>query len=261
MSSSDRTYHYRGDLAATTLPEMLVTIHRHRVAGVIRAARQGVIKQVYLDDGNVVFAESSDREDSLGHYLLRTGRIAAATFEAAVRQRAGGKNRFGEILIEAGALTPGEIYQAIGEQVQAIVWSLFDWDDGEVTFRIGAFQDPEAVRIHLPVRQVILRGIERAADAKRLVARLGRKETLFEPTYAIADLVELALDRPQLQLLQMVNGKRSLYEICTRGPRTPAENGKLLYGYQVLQLVRRAPESQPAGIKIRFRTDHDDFSS
>lgn len=260
MSTGEKTYHYRGDLGTTALPEMLFTIHRHRVPGIVQATREGVTKRVYLKDGNVIFAESSDREDSLGNYLLRTTRLTRAQFDQTMRQRAAANQRYGEILIESTLLTPAEIYQAIRSQVQEIVWSLFEWDRGEVTFRIGEFEDPDAVRIEMPLRQVILRGIERASDAKRLVGRLGRKETVFDPSYRTGDLVELALDAAEYQLLQMVNGKRTLYEICTRGPRTPAENGKLLYAFQVLALVRRQAETPPAGIKIRFRTEGDDFS-
>jgi hypothetical protein len=260
VSTGEKAYHYRGDLGTTALPEMLFTIHRHRVPGIVQATRDGVSKRVYLKDGNVIFAESGDREDSLGKYLLRNTRLTPAQFDETMRQRAGAHQRYGEILIESKLLTPAEIYQAIRSQVQEIVWSLFEWEHGEVTFRIGEFQDPDAVRIDVPLRQVILRGIERAADAKRLVSRLGRKETVFDPTYRTSDLVELALDAAEYKLLQMVNGKRSLYEICTRGPRTPAENGKLLYAFQVLSLVRRQAEPHPAGIKIRFRTEGDEFS-
>jgi hypothetical protein len=252
VSTADKTYHYRGDLANTSLPEMLCTVHRHRVPGIVQAARGEVVKRVYLKDGNVVFAESSDRDDSLGHHLLRGTSLTPQQFEETMRQRAGASQRYGEILIESRLLTPAQIYQAIREQVQAIVWSLFDWSQGEVTFRIGEFEDPDAVRIDMPLRQVVLRGIERAADARRLITRLGRRDTVFEPTFRTADLVELALGNAEYDLLLMANGRRTLLEICSRGPLTPVLNGKLFYAYQVLGLVRPFAERSGA-IKIRFR--------
>ena len=36
------------------------------------------------------------------------------------------------------------------------------------------------------------------------------------------DLIEVAMDEPELQLLRLLDGKRSLYEVCTSGPFSPA---------------------------------------
>jgi hypothetical protein len=86
-----------------------------------------------------------------------------------------------------------------------------------------------------------------------------------------------------MKLLGLVNGRRTLYDICSEGPHAAAENGKLLYAFQVLRIVRgievaheahepqRASGPQPAAvepapaastgaIKIRFKTEGDKFS-
>ena len=67
----------------------------------------------------------------------------------------------------------GAIQAFQGQQMAAIVWSLFSWEDGEVTFSIGEFEEKGMIRIHLPMQQVILQGVKRVPDAKALVARLG----------------------------------------------------------------------------------------
>lgn len=266
-----KNFEYRGDLTQTTLPEMLFSIHRFQVPGIIEARRDSVIKRVFVKDGTVIHASSSDIQDSLGGYLRRAGRLSAEQFEATMRARESSEQRFGALLVEEGLLGPGEVYQAIREQVEAIVWSLFYWQEGEVSFQIGSFEEEGMVRILVPMRQVILAGIKRAPNAKALVGRLGRKETVFEPSYHIEDLIETALGQDEHSLLQLVDGKRSLYDVCTRGPLAPAENGKLMYAFTVLQLVRRAAEQPPPGsrdtdsgqIKIRLKTewDRDDSAS
>ena len=62
----ERTSQYRGDLRQTALPEMLAIIHQARVAGVIEAVLGEVTKRVFLENGYVVHASSSDLADSLG---------------------------------------------------------------------------------------------------------------------------------------------------------------------------------------------------
>lgn len=255
----ERTSQYRGDLRQTALPEMLAIIHQARVAGVIEAVLGDVTKRIFLENGYVVHASSSDLADSLGGYLRRVGRLSEGDFRAAMAKRASGGRRLGELLIEQGTLSPAQVFQAIREHVEAIVWSLFAWEEGDVTFKIGAIDARELVRIQIPLRQVIVQGVKRAANAKSLVTRMGGKETLFGPSYKLEDLIDIALDAEEYRLLAMVDGKRSLYELATKGPLAPPENARLLYAYSVLQLIRKVgvadPAAAPGVIKIKLRSD------
>lgn len=261
---TDKSFVYRGDLTHTTLPEMLFSIHRFQVPGVVEARRQGVVKRIYLKNGYVLHATSSDIQDSLGAFLRRSGRLTSAQFEETMRARKQSEQRYGALLVELGLLHPAEVYQAIREQLEAVVWSLFYWEDGEVTFQIGDFPDSGGIRILVPMRQVILAGIKRAPNAKALVSRLGRKETIFIPCFQAEDLIETSLDADEHALLRRVDGRRTLYEVCTQGPFTPPEAAKLMYAFHVLQLIQRqtAPsetsprrEEDSGQVKIRLKTE------
>jgi hypothetical protein len=250
-----KRYQYRGDLRETALPEMLFTIYLHRVPGLIECRAGGVLRKVHLRDGAVIHASSTDRRDSLGNFLLHSGKITRDQHLLTDSIRgASPEKRLGELLIEHGVLSPAQLYEAIQEQIRSIVWSLFTWEEGEVSFSIGEFEDDGMIRIHLPMRQVILQGVKRVPDAKALVARLGRKDTVFEPTWTTEDLVAVALDEVELELLRLVDGKRSLYEVCTQGPYSPAENARLVYALHVLRLIRRRPAGSGV-VKIRFRSE------
>jgi hypothetical protein len=248
-------YQYRGDLRETALPEMLFTIYLHRVPGLIECRTGGVLRKVHLRDGAVVHASSTDRRDSLGAYLLERGKITREqhTLTDSIRQASPDK-RLGGLLIENGILSPAQLYDAIQDQIRAIVWNLFSWEEGEVAFSIGEFEEEGMIRIHLPMQQVILQGVKRVPDAKALVARLGRKDTVFEPTWTTEDLVAAALDEVELKLLRLVDGRRSLYEVCTQGPYSPAENARLVYALHVLRLIRRQRPGSGV-VKIRFRSE------
>ncbi|MBV8202643.1 MAG: DUF4388 domain-containing protein [Acidobacteria bacterium] len=270
MTTAENSFQYRGDLSQTALPEILYTVDRFQVPGVIEAQRGPLIKRVFIKEGNVVHASSNDREDSLGRYLELAGLLSREQFDDTMRERERTNKRYGVLLMERRLLSPGEIYRAIRKQIEAIVWSLFAWQEGSVSFSIGEYREPESVRIQLPMRQVILHGIKRAPNAKVMVARMGRKETVFEPCYQVEELIELAMDSDEYRLLQLVDGRRTLFEICTQGPHSAADNGKLLYAFQVLQLIRRVSQDQPEGrlagretsaIKIRFKTHGDKYRS
>lgn len=248
---------YRGTLEETSLAEMFYTIFRHRVPGLIEITNEGIVKQITINDGIVLHASSTDRADRLGAHLYRSGRLSRETLEETMRKRRASNVRHGEIMIEDGLLSPGELYEAIRSQMEAIVWSVFAWRQGEVSFRIGELAAP-AVRIHLPMRRVVLRGVKHVPDVKGLVGRLGRRDTVFRATYSIEDLLEIALDADEYKLLRLVDGKRTVYDICSQGPFAVAENARLLYAFHVLRLIERSDDRKDkgsAGVKIRLDAD------
>lgn len=246
---------YRGNLSETTLPEMLYSIGRFRVPGVIEAQSGDVVKKVYIRQGYIVHASSTDRRDSLGSYLAKTDTIPADLLHGLSMKRQNSSKRYGVLVLEKGLLDPSRVLQAIREQIESIIWSLFYWDEGEVTFGIGELEETDMIQIRLPIPQVIVQGIKQAPDAKPLLARLGDRDTIMEPSFDYEDLIETDLDEQDFQLLRSVDGKKTLYELCSEGPEAPARVARMLYAFQVLHLVRvrdqkTASKNGPLKIKL-----------
>ncbi|MEE8524651.1 MAG: DUF4388 domain-containing protein, partial [Thermoanaerobaculia bacterium] len=175
-------FQYEESLEETALTEMFANIYRHKVPGLFEITHDDNVKRIFIADGNVVHATSTDRADRLGARLYRAGALTREQLNETIELLEQSGKRHGQILLERGLLSPGELYEAIKRQVEAIVWSVFSWQTGNVRFKIGEFNESFMIKIHLPVRQVIVRGVKKLADAKALVAKLGKKSTIFRPT-------------------------------------------------------------------------------
>ncbi|MEM9554530.1 MAG: DUF4388 domain-containing protein [Acidobacteriota bacterium] len=248
------TFEYQGTLEETSIPEMFWTIYRHKVPGRIEIARDGATKRIYINEGSVIHASSTDRTDRLGAHLYRLGRLSRDELADTMREREATGKRHGQVLIEKGFLSPGQLYEAIRSQMESIVWSVFAWQSGDLNFKIGHQVDPMMIKIHLPMRQVIVRGIKQVQDTKSLVSRLGKKTTVFKPVYTTEELIEIALEKEEFELLRLVDGRRSLYEVCTAGPFGVSENARLLYAFHVLHLIERA-SLEDTGVRIRLAAE------
>ncbi len=251
---ADGEFIYRGNLSQTPLPEMLATIHRHRVPGVMELRRHDVSKNIYIVDGDVIFATSTDRRESLGDHLLAKGKISKAQLRVSAGEmaRSLGK-RHGTILVELGFLAPEDLGPAVREQVQVMLWSMFDWDDGEVAFRVGRFRDDEVYKIKIPTPAAIVAGCRRITDGRSVTARLGGRSTLYLPVARADHLSGLRLQPEEQRLLEMVDGKATLLQLCEDGPLSPGVNARLLYAFSVLGMVEKDSLSHSSGIRIQVR--------
>jgi hypothetical protein len=237
---------YQTDLAQTPLPELLVKIYRYRAPGVIECRRGDGIKRIYLDRGEIIFATTNQLTESLGDKLMREGRITRQQYDESVqRLRVTGK-RHGVTLMEMKILDADQLAVAVREQIQEIVWSVFEWPDGTVSFTPGREKHLEYVKIELAVPTAIMQGVRRMSDAKGLVARLGSRTTVLTKT--AEPLAGVSLEPDEQRLFDQVDGKRSLYELVLMSPLSASDNARILYGLYALQMIAI---KQPVKVQIK----------
>jgi hypothetical protein len=244
-------FEYHGDLAVTPLAEILATIHRYRVPGIVTVSAEGRARRIVVDEGSVVFAASNEKELGLASYLFHQGALDAETArEAEARQSREGL-RIGQVLLQMGVVTPERLNAAIAGQIREIVLGALEWEAGEVAFEIGARRAADFARMDLPVPDLLLEGIRRAVNVKRLIQRLGSAQAVLERTPdAGLDL----FSAPEREFFDAVDGKTPLQQLCSRGPGSLAENARLLYAFFCLGLLRRPRVASPVGKKIQYKT-------
>ncbi|MEP6768555.1 MAG: DUF4388 domain-containing protein [Acidobacteriota bacterium] len=254
----EKKFEYRGDLAVTPLAEILATIHRYRVPGVVTVSREGRVRRIYLDDGLVVFATSNEREVSLGMYLLKRGLLKPESAKEAEERRTRDGLRLGQVLLQMGFLTPEKLNEAVEGQIREILWSAFEWDAGDVLFEIGGKRTGELVRIDAPIPQVILEGVRRSADVRRLILRLGSSSTVLERTRnALLDL----FSGPERRYYEGIDGRTPLQHLAGQGPGSVSENARILYAFFCLGLVRKVRGSGAGARRIQYKTEGGSLGS
>lgn len=241
---SDREFVYRGDLQSTPLPAILATINRYSVPGVLEVSHEDTTKRVYLVDGEIIFATSTDRSESLGAFLVETGVITSEQLAAssAELEKSDG-TRHGEILVSMGIIERDQLGLQVRKQVQAIVWSLFNWAEGEVTFEVGPSKADEVFTIKIPTARAILAGCRTIEDPKTITARMGGRGAILKRLPPPPHLEHFTFQADELKLLELVNGKRTLFELCEEGPLNPGANARVLYALAELGLITVDPSS------------------
>jgi hypothetical protein len=243
-------FSYKGALTENPLPELLFKIGQYRVPGVLTVTHKHACKRLFLRDGSVIFAASNLKEDELGDFLFRCGKITRVQLAAAtgILTKSKGK-RLGKILIEMGAIEEDDLAWAVRSHQQTILWSLFNWFEGTTIFNVGTFKQNESILLDLTIPRAILDGIRNIAQAKRVIGFVGNRNTILEQEEDAPLTLEMhGPDETEREILRKVDGKTSLYEICSASPFGPHETAKILYALWVLKLIRRKEEA--AGIRI-----------
>jgi hypothetical protein len=243
-----REFSYSGNLQQNPLPELLCKIGQYKVPGVITVTHRQLSRQIFIHDGVIIFATSNSQEDHLGEFLFRFGKISRRDLDHSIEQLQKRKGRRqGEILVGMKALPGQELAWAIRAHQQAIVWSLFNWFEGDLTFNIGTYKEQEAIKLDLTIPRAILDGVRNIHQAKRIVAYMGSRNTVFEAQEdSLLSIEAIGADEKEREILKSVDGKTILYDLCDHSPYGAHETARILYGLYILKLIRKKTE----GIRI-----------
>jgi hypothetical protein len=246
-----KKFEYRGNLGTTPLPEILATIHRYRVPGIVTLSRGERRRRIHLDGGLVIFATSSEPEMGLGAHLMRLGVLSLELAREAEERRVRQDLRLGQILLQMGIVNAEGLNRAVHDQIRHILWTAFDWDAGDVVFEIGRRRAGEVVRIDLSIPEVILEGVRKAADVRRLIQRLGTAQTVLERT----ENSLLEMFRPEEKVYyRKIDGRTGLQALCAAGPGSISDNARTLYAMSCLGLLR-SRQGTAGARKIQYRTE------
>jgi serine/threonine-protein kinase len=104
-----------------------------RTLGAGRSSR----KEIYLESGRLHHVASSEREELLGEYLVRRGKLTRDDLEAALGALARFGGRLGDTLIGLELVDAVDVFRAIRDQGRDRVAALCTWEEGLVSFYRG----------------------------------------------------------------------------------------------------------------------------
>lgn len=180
--------YFAGSLSSLTVPEVVQFVFSSLKTGVLLLSfgqadggwrgdgpEKLRRKSIYFKDGQVVFASSSDPEDRLGPVLVKGGYVSPEELERSSRLVRSGRP-LGQVLVDEGVLTPGQLYEAITLQVKEIFLGTFSETAGEFAFLEGPQDEQNQVKLPERTRDLVLQGMKRAeaAELARAEAELAR---------------------------------------------------------------------------------------
>lgn len=215
----------KGNLSALPLPELLIQLRRSASTGILSVESEGTRKAIYFHSGRVVFATSNSPSDRLGETLLRLGKISVEEYEMSLQQMSHGR-RQGKVLIEMGAMAPRDLWEGVETQVREIIFSLFEWSSGDFVFESTGLPQKEKVTVSFDALTLVLEGLRRIDSDGALKGRYPDPGLILE---CVKDADQGSLEPFERHILSVVDGQRSVAEICRESEIGDGETQKTLY--------------------------------
>ncbi len=224
---------------AENLPELITAFYLAQQTGELTLQKGKVKKSIFFERGLPCFAISNLIADRFGPFLVRVGKITNAQLELcqAAADRTG--HRTGDVLAEMGLLKETEKLYYVAQQVKAIVYSVFGWEEGEYRLHFADKAAQEAIKIDLHPANLITRGVKKLYKPERLYRLLSPEDRLIPSPQPSYGLHEVELEGWEAALLPRVDGTRTLAELIHLAGRPEHAVYGFLYGLVALKILDR----------------------
>jgi hypothetical protein len=233
-----------GSLSAFALPEVLTFLSTGHKSGTLTLSYAEREAWLFFDDGALVHAGSNQEQFRLGSILSRKKKISREDRERIddVMRRDGG--RFGQLAIQQGVLTEAQLSDFLKIQVSEIVYDAFVWSGGQFSFVPQTSLPSHAVTISINLPNLIMEGARRIDEWEQCVKLLPDSAATYRVVSAPHD-DQIVLTADEWKVLFLINGVRTLEELCHDAEEDPFHVYRVVYGLLANKLIELAPRAEP----------------
>lgn len=235
----------QGDLARIQLPDVLSFVAMIRESGKLVVSQGNLERTIHWKEGEIVFANSSSSEHSLGNFLLRNGKITQEQYEESKR-RVTPQLRHGKILVQMGALSPKDLWWGVKNQVLEIIYSLVGWKEGHFAFYDSSEElAMERIVLQINTSSVIMEGIRRLDESARIREKIPSLDIVFARVQGAApDFDELDMSESEIAIYNDLDGRSNVRELTGRSDLTEFEVTRILFQLLSARLIEQVHEEK-----------------
>lgn len=225
-----------GSLSAFKLPDVLTLLSMSRKSGTLTLANTPREAYVFFSDGSLIYAGSNQEQFRLGVILQRKRRITpkqAGMIDELMRRDGG---RFGEIAVKEGVIGDAQLRDFLKVQVSEIIYDCFVWNGGTFEFSEEMALPPHAVTISVDLANLIMEGARRIEEWEQCVQLLPDKSIVFRVVSNPSE-EKITLSADEWKILFLINGSRTLEELCHDADEDPFHVYRVVYGLFASKLI------------------------
>lgn len=241
-----------GNIRKVPIGEVLALLAEQRQWGVLtvmreleRPAGEAARVDISFKQGKIelVLADRLSSEFQVGRYLAAAHEISDEEIGRALEPDGGAAARpLGARLVELDRIKQADVNAALGKQARERIYELLRWPAGRFSFVQTRELAPLAVdaALGLSVGEVLMEGFRRVDEWYLIEREVDDFDAVFlRNEELLQDLGRAKLERDELIVLDLVNGRNSVSDIVRRSRFSSYDVAKLLYRLLATKLIRR----------------------
>ena len=217
-----------GNLKTMTPGDLLQWLSLGQKTGTLVVSNGSVEKKIFFRQGRVISSASNDPREYLGQFLMSHGYLSEPELKKAMEVQLQSGILLGKILVMIDVINEKDLQRLMRLKAEEEIYDVFLWKDGEFYFVDDQLPQQEMIPLQVDVTGIIMEGTRRVDEWGRL-RELVASDTLV-PVIDVPIEPNAPLDEAQHQIVNAIDGKRSIAEIVLESRSSAFNVTSTLYG-------------------------------
>jgi tetratricopeptide (TPR) repeat protein len=230
----------KGSLREASLPDVLQLLSMGKKTGCLSVTHRNNFGYIYFDKGKIAYASIVNRRDRIGDMLVKAGALTMDQLQSAIDAQ--GKHRdkrVGDLLVELGHITRERLHEHVRVQIEEAVYLLFTWNEGTFNFDADVTPERQDLLVSINPESLLLEGARRVDEWSLIEKKIPSFDAVFDADWRKLASTDLPLTNEQQTVLQHMDGRRDITQLVERSGLVEFEVGKALYGLLTAGLIHR----------------------
>lgn len=236
-----------GTLDAFHLSSLLQLLSNDQKTGILRVANGPNEVKIFMKDGIIVYASSSEEKLRLGRLLVNQGEITEKKLRSCLRASKDSGQKIGKTLIKDGAISLDTLKKTLHRQVKEILCSLFLWKTGQFEFRALPLNVEGKLVTKMNTMEILLEASRRIDEWSVIKEQISSEEQIFAISEKTHNKKEVKLNKTEWRILSLIDGVRTVRNIVDKSAHDEFSAFKALCSLKLSGLVEETEKPRTAG--------------
>jgi len=153
-----------GKIGTISLSGLLQLLSREQKTGILSVRQSDLEFQLFLSDGNVVYATQTLKVARLGDLLVNDNYVTPAQINECLELSVKKKQALGKTLIENNHISKEILEKYLFDQFQEIVFTLFCMNEGTFVYKNSQFEMRWLVPVEINTLRLVMEALKRLDD-------------------------------------------------------------------------------------------------
>lgn len=231
-----------GNLQTASLENILQMLQMNNSTGELVLVRNTRRIGIFFIDGAIVYCHSNMPIHSIEELLVKRKQLNHGEMQTNLAlQRQSGKDLLA-ILLENGVLSRRECVDLLEFQSTQIIFEAVGWEEGTFCFEENRKPDSTVILVSRNPIDLVLEGLRLIDEWREIRKVLPPRDSVLEIDFAgTGEMKNVSLSPAGFQLALLINGHRTIDELCALSPVTEFDTCRMLLELMSAGVVKARP--------------------